>query len=319
MHRLRKLLILCCLLLPAAASAQEDGWTWHGTFNFGGTVQFICGKGQQFPGFKLFAGFSASANYKNHFLVNYGPALTIYSHTLGANLNPLVGDVQVDFVNAVTLGYTWGDTFSYYKDFRTLGNSSYYNISINNKNAALLTSNFIFNNHRRNQIVGAIAGSFQNFSFCYYNDGGFPFDRIPLSDHFDRYWTGGLGLFFHNREGYNKAEFAFDQFTGYEPMLYEVATRLGIRVPSYNYHGADGEKKHTVPADYNTSTYNLRIFPSRGFGIDVGYMGAAKVHGIPFGLQDLIHTLGGYALHPNDDVNRFYLGGTYLNARNVHF
>jgi hypothetical protein len=309
-----KLLLLFYLLgvLPAAA---QEGWNYHGSFNFGGTLQLVGRKGQQFPGLKLFCGFSAVANYKNHFVVGYGPSFTIYTKTVGANLNPLVGDVQMDFVNSITLGGAWNDTLDYYKQFRTLGNSSYYNIEINNKDAILFTTNFIFNNHRRHQIVGAFATTFDNFTLCYYNDGGFPFDRIPLSDHFDRYWTGGLGLFFHNPEGYNKVEFTFDQFTGYQPMLYEISTLLGIQIPSYNV-GSDDRRR--TPPDYNTSAYNLRIFPDRGFGIDIGLMGAVKsTGGNPFGLQDIIHMLGGYALHPNYDDNRYYIGGTYSNSRHV--
>jgi hypothetical protein len=100
-------------------------------------------------------------------------------------------------------------------------------------------------------------------------------------------------------------------------MLYEISTLLGIQIPSYNVT-PDNHKR--VPPDYNTSAYNLRIFPDKGFGIDVGLMGAVKsAGGNPYGLQDIIHTLGGYALHPNYDDNRYYIGGTYLNSRHVRF
>lgn len=310
-------LLLCFLFLCTAPALAQEGWTYHGSFNFGATIQFVTfGRGQQFPGFKLFCGFTASANYKNGFVVAYGPAISIYSHTLGANLNPLVGDVQMDFVNAVSIGGVWNDTLPYYKQYRTLGDGSFYNMSINNRDGIFLSTNFLFNNHKRHQIVGAISATFDNFSLCYYNDGGAPIDHLPIADHFDRYWTGGLGLFFHNPEGYNKVEFTFDQFTGNEPLLYEMSTLLGIQVPSYNDKENTGRSR--TPLDYNTSVYNLRIFPDRAFAIDIGMMGNIKTaKGFPFGLQDIIHTLGGYALHPNYDDNRYFFGGTYLNNRNV--
>ncbi|MEJ7676069.1 MAG: hypothetical protein WKF59_26050 [Chitinophagaceae bacterium] len=36
-----------------------------------------------------------------------------------------------------------------------------------------------------------------------------------------------------------------------------------------------------------------------------------------FGLQEIIHTMFRYPLHPNNDINRFYIGGTYNNMNHV--
>jgi hypothetical protein len=119
-------------------------------------------------------------------------------------------------------------------------------------------------------------------------------------------------MFFHNNSGFNSVEFLFDQFTGYEPMLYEMSSILGIRVPEYNLD--EGKKGKRIPDNFNTSAYNLRIMPYRGFGVDIGVIGSLRTNkGAPFGLQDIIHTLGRYPLHPNNDANRFYIGGTYIN------
>jgi hypothetical protein len=310
-------LLLCLVFLPGIVWAQEDkDWTYKGNFNFGLNLYFYTGHGQKFPGWKAFCGLSIAATNKHNFLLNYGPSLAVYSKSLGANLNPLTNDVQVDFAHSFSLGYWWGDPF-YTKYFRTLGNASYYNTVLDARNAVLLSTIFVFNNHKRHQALGSITGTFGDFTINYYNDGGIPIEWLPISDHFDRYWTGGIGLFFHSNEGYNKVELTFDQFTGYQPLLYEMSSLLGIQVPSYNLQ--DGKAKD-VPPDFNTSVYNIRFFPGRSFGIDAGLIGAFKTRsGIPFGLQDIIHTLGGYALHPNYDVNRVYLGGTYLNARHVSF
>jgi hypothetical protein len=77
-------------------------------------------------------------------------------------------------------------------------------------------------------------------------------------------------------------------------------------------------KKYLTPA-FNTSAYNLKIFPTQGFGVDVGVMGSLRSEktGKVYGLQDIIHTMLRYPLHPNSDINRFYIGGTYNKMINV--
>ncbi len=318
MKRYLLLLFLIAEIFSTPVAAQEDAdWTYNSNFNFGFNLYFYTGQGQKFPGWKAFAGMSILAKNKNNFLLNYGPALAIYSKSLGANLNPLTNDVQVDFANSFTAGGWWGDPF-YTKYFRTIGNSAAYNFTTDVKNAAMISTIFVFNNHKRHQALGAVTGSFGDFTINYYNDGGAPIEWFPISDHFDRYWTGGLGLFFHNNSNYNSVEFLFDQFTGYKPMLYEMSSLLGIRVPDYNL--PDDADSKSIPANFNTSVYNLRIMPYRNFGIDVGAIGSLRTSkGTPFGLQDIIHTLGHYALHPNSDANRFFIGGTYLKNTHVSF
>ena len=320
---LRRALYTLCLflaLVPAGiVQAQEDvDWRYESYLSFGVNLYFYTGQGQKFPGWKAFAGMSISAINKHHFLLNYGPSLALYSKSLGANLNPLTNDVQLDFANSFTAGGWWGKPF-YTKFFRTFGDAAYYNTVLDVRNAVMLSTIFVFNNHKRHQALGAVTGSFGDFTINYYNDGGIPIEWLPVSDHFDRYWTGGVGLFFHNNEGFNRVEFLFDQFTGYEPMLYEMSSLLGIRVPDYNRTDS-GSAGSRIPANFNTSAYNLRIMPYRNFGVDVGVIGSLRSNGgAVYGLQDIIHTLGRYALHPNNDHNRLYLGGTYLNNPHVTF
>ena len=315
----RALYSLCLLLavIPAGRIyAQDDAdWRYNCHLSFGANLYFYTGQGQKFPGWKAFAGASFSAVNKHHFLLNYGPSLALYSKSLGANLNPLTSDVQLDFANSFTAGGWWGDPY-YTKFLRTFGNAATYNTVLDVRNAAMLSTVFVFNNHKRHQAVGAITTSFGDITVNYYNDGGFPFDLLPLSDNFDRYWTGGLGIFFHNNDRFNTAEFLFDQFTGYEPMVYEMSTLLGIRVPDYNL--TDTGAGSRIPANFNTASYNLRIMPYRNFGIDIGVIGSLRSNsGAVYGLQDIIHTLGRYSLHPNNDHSRFYLGGTYLNTQQL--
>ena len=309
---MKTLLSIILLSISSLVYGQAD-WKYNGNFNFGADIHFVRGKGQSFPGIRFYAGFVANGVYKDHFIVNYGPSISIYSKMLGANLNPLVDDIQFDFINSVSLG-GGGCSIAYYKFFRTMGNGSYYNVMLNQGYAGLITSNFIWNNHHHNQVNGAVTVSTPYASVNYYNDGGWPIP-FPFSDNFDRYWTGGAGVFIHNKQNYNTVEAAFDQFTGYRPFLYELATKIGIDIPNYNLE--NGPTDNIAP-EYNTSAYNLRVCPSRGYSIDVGVIGSLKTSkGTYWGMQDVIHTLGGFALHPNYDVNRFYFGGTYNNFNHV--
>jgi hypothetical protein len=46
-------------------------------------------------------------------------------------------------------------------------------------------------------------------------------------------------------------------------------------------------------------------------------IGALMKNGVYFGVQDIIHKLGGFPMHPNHDPNRIYVGGSYINQQNV--
>jgi hypothetical protein len=279
----------------------------------------VYGPGQHFPGFKIFSGFSIGGNYNHSVLVNYGPSIAVYTKSLGANLNPLVGDIQVDFTNSFSIGACWGGNLAWQKYFRTIGNASFYNIATNQENALLLSTNLLLNNHHRNQSVGAISFSTKYITVNYYNDGAVPFNLLPLADNFDRWWTGGFGIYLHNRQNYNTAELSFDQFTGYSPLLYELSNILGINIPAYDL-SRDSASNRRLPPSYNTSAYNLKIYPIAGYGIDAGIMGNLKFGkaGRVAGLQDIIHTMLHYSLHPNNDPNRFYMGATLNQFNDIH-
>jgi len=323
---MKRALLLLCILCRAAAALCQQGWVYTGEFNFGCNFTLNYSKGSTaFPGLKVFCGFAANGVYKNHFIVNYGPSFSVYTKSIGANLNPLVSDVQMDLVNSLSFGAGMND-LPYYKLFRTLDNGSYYNVILNKDYAFLLTSNFILNNHKRNQVTGSITLSFPQATVNYYNDGGAPFYLIPIADNLDRYWTGGLAIFVHNKSDYkstfNSVEASFDQFTGYTPLLFEACNMLGIYMPNYNLQ-YDENTHEPKPANYNTSMYDLKIFLMKGYGIDVGAMGALKDRSyrkkkeIYFGLQDIIHIKDGFSLHPNNDNQHFFIGGIYNNTSNV--
>ncbi|MEO8413395.1 MAG: hypothetical protein ABI472_07030 [Ginsengibacter sp.] len=302
------------------SACTQPNWNYQGYFNFGCNLNFTYGKSQTFPGLRLYAAFIANGMYKNNFTVSYGPSVSIYTKSLGANLNPLTGDIQIDFTNSFSIGSAWGKGLTYTKFFKTLNTGSFYNLASNRKYGGYLTANFIVNNHRRNQIVGAVSLSTPDVSINYYNDGAAPFNFLPVADNFDRWWTGGFGVYIHNHKNYNIAEVSFDQFTGYSPLLYELSNLIGINLPNYNTNDSDAIYKggHVSPA-FNTSAYNFKIFLGRGYAIDAGVLGSLRNNttGRVFGLQEIIHTMFGYPLHPNNDINRFYIGGTFNNMNHV--
>lgn len=316
LYHTRTFIAFFAFLLFSHVTIAQNKWIYTAQFNAGAHINLTYGKGQKFPALRVFSGFSITGLHKKHLIVHYSPSLSIYTKTIGANLNPLVGDIQIDLTNTISAGYGWGGMIPYYKFLRTIHTGDYYNISLNLKNAALLSTNFILNNHKRNQIVGSITGSIGQVSFNYYNDGAFPFDLIPLADNFDRYWTGGGALFFHTKQGFNRTEVSFDQFTGYTPLLYEVSHILGINIPLYK--NDDPNSKKVQPKTFNTSAYQVKIFTDRNFALDAGVIGnLMDKKGNHYGVQDLIHIALKLPLHPNNDMNRYFFGATYNNRPDV--
>lgn len=307
----------CLLFLSCILASAQDNWTYHAQFNIGGHVNLTYGKGQKFPGTKLYGCFSVMGIHREHVVVNYAPSIAIYSKTIGANLNTLVHDIQIDFTNAVSFGYAWGGDIGYTKNYRTLHNGDFYSISSSRKNMTLLTSNIVLNNHKRHQIVGTVSGSFGPVSFYYANDGAVPFTYIPLADNFDRYWTGSGGIFIHTKQGFNRFEASFDQFTGYTPLLYELSNIIGINIPLYSESSSTPTKRNT-PFTYNTSSYHAKVFLDRNYSVDVGIVGnLMSASGYHFGIQDLIHMALKMPLHPNNDMNRIFIGASYIQQSNV--
>lgn len=291
------------------------GFKYHQQVNGGVSIHLNFSKAQKFPGIKLYAGYSIMGVNSANVIVNYGAALSLYSNTIGANLNPLERDLQIDFIHSFSAGYASKKEVAYYKNYRTIHSGDYYTVSTKKQNMGLLTSNFILNNHKRNQIVGTLSATFGEVSLYYANDGAAPFTFLPLADNFDRYWTGSGGVFVHNKKR-NVMEASFDQFTGYNTLLYELSNILGINVPLYN--DEDDEKNKHRNTNYNTSAYLLKVFLDDNYTIDAGMLGSLITEkGKHFGLQDLIHMSLGMSLHPNNDDDKIFVGGSYNYMQHV--
>ncbi len=308
--RLVFLLFAFCSTIPFTLSGQSK-YVYTGQFNFGCNIFLNYSKAQKFPGLRVFTAFGAAVT-RGDLFINYGPSLSVYTKSIGANLNPLVGDWQIDFGHSITAGVLWGKVTDYTKYTRTIHTGDFYNLAHNRAGNFLLSTNFILNNHKRHQIVGSVNATFDKVSINYYNDGT-PFQTMGLSDGFDRYWTGGGSIIIHNKKGYNTAELSFDQFTGYVPLLYELSGLLGINVPLYD----DPENKKSK-YNFNTAAYNLRINTDKNFGVNIGVIGSlVDKKGKLWGVQDIIHLKLKHPMHPNNDGNRFFIGASYNNFNHV--
>jgi hypothetical protein len=320
LKRLSVLLFLLGLLPPIATSQVKLSMELRFGlgFNLYGAVPFKIN--QRFPGVKVFGSFILVGDVKKMLRTNYGMTLSIYTKTLGNDLNPLHGDVQIDFVNTLVVGLVSKETVPYAKYLRTFNNAPYYNLRHNNKYAVFVGTNFILNNHGRNQAVGSITITTKNVSINYYNDGGIPVDLVGLGDGFDRWWTGGLMVTNHtyrkDMDGiyhpYNRVEASFDQFTGYAPLVYELSNILGINIPEYDMtHAKDSLYRVVTPASYNAAAYNIKYYLTENYAVDLGVSGSLSSARKYYGLQDLIHRNGRYPLHPNNSNNRLTIGLTF--------
>lgn len=285
---------------------------------------------QKFPGLRAFGGFILTGKINRYLMTNYAATIAIYNKSLGNNLSPLVSDIQVDFINTVSVGTGWdfgrngrvfnfdNNSVGYNKYLRTVNNSPFYNLRHDYGSALFLSSNFIINNHHRNQTVGSVTITTGDFSLNYYNDGAPPVSTFNLGDGFDRYWTGGILIMGHSNEGFNRVELSFDQFTGYYALVYELSNLLGIDIPEYDEPNRNHRTEKDKTRDrfsssaFNSSCYNLKYYLDKNYAFDIGMLGAlVDKKNRHWSLQDIIHINGRYTLHPNRDIDRFFIGLTY--------
>lgn len=291
---------------------------------------------ENFPGIKAFIGFNSSNELKLSSSIkgslNFGTSLTLYNKSLGNSLNLGFQDNQIDWTSNIALGLLWGDS-SPVKFIQTINNTPFYNLQHRSKNAFHIGSNFIMNNYKRHQTNGMFSLTVDRLSMTYYNDGGPFFSQLGLGDGFDRYWTGGLMIYFHdNRQldtntvaSFNRIEVTFDQFTGYKPQMYEITSIFGADIQDYDlfqrFNGQDSTLNYTVLPkskigyDFNASRYQVNYNFDESIGGSIGIIGSLRdlKREKYYALQDIIHVLTHVAIHPNKDTNRLSLGFNYKN------
>ncbi|MBK8921115.1 MAG: hypothetical protein IPM81_06330 [Saprospirales bacterium] len=236
----------------------------------------------------------------NHALVVYQFNANLYRGGLGNSL--LYSDQnnhQFDLVNAFSLTIGQG-SYAFPRPVYTWTPNYAQSIINTYRHSLTLSTNFLWNNHRRSQQIGALCLSSGDVMLGYYND-GLPFNLIGLSDGFDRYWTGGGFLHVIVQPTRYQTIMRFDKFTGFVRDAFELANALRLRYALYS--------------DLNQMAFNQGrlsltvIHPSRAAF-------SASLYN-RFDVQDLIHRSMRIAYHPNIYRWRFMLGGQYWNYLNT--
>lgn len=240
---------------------------------------------------------------------------------MGNSLNLLHQDNQVDWTSSLSLGWVRNEQI-YVKSLQSINNSPFYNLRHRYEYAAITGVNFIMNSSRRHQTNGFVSGTIQNVSFNYYNDGG-SLINLGFGDMFDRWWTGGIGFYFHNRRGFNTLEVQFDQFTGYSKQLFDLSEIFGLDITSYDiYESVNNDEpgysinpKGPYGYNFNSSQLQVRAFFDHSYGANIGILGSLRdeKNRRYYGLQDIIHILRKNPVHPNKDINRLFWGVSYYN------
>lgn len=299
---------------------------------------------ETFPGIKAFVGFNISSRFEafetEGGIVNLSTGLGIYNKSLGNSLNLGFQDNQIDWTTTIALGALWGEK-SHKKVLQSINNLPYYNLRHDGFGASLIGVNFIMNNYLRNQTTGFVSLTYDNFSLTYYNDGGPVIGWLGLGDKFDRFWTGGLNLFWHQNPGgleegeafipYNLGEFTFDQFTGYSNQMYELSGLFGIDVQDYDvYRESNNEDdlhisirppnrigaRRSTGFSFNASSYQVKYFWGPNLGVSAGVLGSLRGYrtGRAYGMQDWLHIMRGDPVHPSQEKNRLFFGFNYYGA-----
>jgi hypothetical protein len=314
---MRKLFLLLVVLLlhdqvHGQEVAPEGEWDFEVRAGINVNLCYALRGKQSFPGIKVYASYMTGKTLGSQYPAALGGTLSMYMKSLGNDLNQLVDDVQFDLAANFGIGVAGTTKVDYPKYARTFHNSPAYNVKHNHENAVFTSMTVIFNNHGRHQIINSFMATIGNLTLNYFNDGGPLVQLLPLSDKFDRYWTGGAEIITHSRKGYNSMELGYDQFTGYSPLVYEFSSLLGLNVPEYK----SGYGKKGISTSVNSSSYHLRLGIDEFTSVDVGIIGSMQ-HKCGdgrfryFSAQDLIHIANGVALHPNYDTDKVYVGYTH--------
>ena len=166
-HQRNYLHIVVLLVLQFYANAQDVNLNLE--LRFGLNFNLNISSASSFPGASVFGSFLLTSKFKNlkGLMTNYGATISVYTGSLGNDRNLLQSDLQIDFTNALTLGYGFNQV-NYPKYLMTLQNCPAYNLTHDFKYALFVGSNFVLNNHHRNQAIGSISATIDNFSVNYY-------------------------------------------------------------------------------------------------------------------------------------------------------
>ena len=255
----------------------------------------------RFSNFRIDVSVGGSYLIKEHWMPTYQVAASLYKGGIGNSVSYTERDKhQFDVVQSFGFTAGWGGLSKTDKPlflFNTFIANPQPNVF---KNSVSLSTNFLFNNHDRDQQIGHLGISIDKFQTGYYNDGT-PFGSflgLGLGDAYDRWWTGG-GYFRYNFDDGYAIQLQHDKFTGFIKDAFEIGNKLLMDFVPY---------KEIKEATFNKSMYRFTLTSPSCLGI---HLSAADYHKAD--VQNLIHIIGNMALHPPVLPSQWYLGGHFIN------
>ena len=197
------------------------------------------------------------------FLPSYQGSLNIYYNGIGSNY--IDNNFNIDFHHSLAVTGGWrkpGHSELSARGFYYIKQSYLKSAEIipYSSNASFtIASNFILNNHNRNQYYGSF--TLQPIPYMrvqYYNDGGSFISHLKLGDTWDRWWTGGGFVEFGNdfngtaKQAFPKIRLSYNRFTWENEKLFKFFSLLGLPLIPLSE-----EKKDKV--FFNSGQYSLRV------------------------------------------------------------
>lgn len=245
-------ILFLCFLFVEQVQAQEDlfnteiksyleknkneilyGGRFTYTLSIGIAVDLGKKRNGSLRGFFSFSGMKNISNRNTKFILGGQAQLEFFRGGLGSSIiDKEKSKINISLRNNIMMltGYDRG--------MRPLGKPGF--VTVNNHSLSMYDpldysisfgTTFINGiNHDRHQQIGTFSASIHFVQIQYYNDAT-PFNKIALSDNFDRYWTGGgsLGFYWNNdRTFFTDFLWRYDNYTGYQRNLYEVSGLLNI-------------------------------------------------------------------------------------------
>ena len=241
----------------------------------------------------------------------YQLSCNIYYNGLGNNILDEFKEMQLDLVNSVTLTNGFGlDRNERPAKLRSFNDMTANPIENDLRWSFSLGTNYIFNNHARNQQLGSFSFNlWKVLTFGYYNDAA-PFHKLGLGDRFDRLWTGGgfgtlnIGRLVSELGGgdsewtdfrlyYNYERFTADVQAAYVMSKYLSLDHVLVKNPQDNF--------------YNRGQTTFGIKHANGWGFNVDFLGQFPA----FDLQDKTHIKRGFSRHFSNAAKRYLFDFNY--------
>lgn len=227
--------------------------------------------------------------------------LSINSYLNGIGTSFKKNEISFDFHNSILLtAYTNKlkiGSIDIASQFHFIDHTYIRNINViplQSASSFSISSNFILNLKKRNQLYGSILGQIGKFRIQHYNDGGIIMGNLKIGDDKDRWWTGGTFIELGNDIHFdsipkiqrlpNKIRISFHRFTWDNQEEFEQASLIGLEyIPI--------KKENQEDALYNFGKYSFSINWNH-YEVNIEANNKFK------DLQDILHQIGKLAKHP---------------------